>query len=100
VEHFGIPANRIFNSRDNSFVQGLKSQTDGRGVDIVLNSLSGPLLHSSWDCIAKGGIMVEIGKRDFRGQAMLSMESFETNRSFVGFDLIQLTEDKPLVAQK
>jgi NADPH:quinone reductase-like Zn-dependent oxidoreductase len=47
VDTFGIPRNRIFNSRDSSFKQGVLKETGGKGVDVVLNSLSGELLHAS-----------------------------------------------------
>jgi hypothetical protein len=39
--------------------------------------------------------MVEIGRRDLAGQGKLAMEVFESNRSFVGFDLMQLVENRP-----
>ena len=37
--------------------------TDGCGVDVILNSLTGDLLDESWRCIANGGTMVELGKK-------------------------------------
>jgi NADPH:quinone reductase-like Zn-dependent oxidoreductase len=77
---FGIPRNRIFNSRDASFFPDLMRETEGEGVDLVLNSLSGDLLHASWKCVAAGGRFVELGKRDFIGKGKLSMETFEDNR--------------------
>ena len=64
VMEFGIPRNRIFNSRDGSFLQGVMEATHGSGVDLVLNSLSGELLSASWKCVALDGAMVEIGKRE------------------------------------
>lgn len=66
--------------------------TDGRGVDLVLNSLSGDLLHASWMCVAAFGTMVEIGKRDFRRRAKLPMEPFEQNRTFIGLDIWQVSQ--------
>ena len=33
MDHFGIPRNRIFNSRDASFAEGVMRETEGRGVD-------------------------------------------------------------------
>lgn len=62
TETLGIPRERIFDSRSVSFYQDLMNRTDGRGVDIVLNSLSGKLLHTSWKCVAAFGKMIEIGK--------------------------------------
>lgn len=83
----GIPADHMFDSRSTSFLQGVLKKTNGRGVDLVLNSLSGELLHASWKCVAKFGKMVEIGKRDFMGHGKLDMDGFLGNRSFIGVDL-------------
>jgi NADPH:quinone reductase-like Zn-dependent oxidoreductase len=52
---FGIPRERIFHSRDASFLPDVLRETNGRGVDVCLNSLSGELLHASWKCIAPRG---------------------------------------------
>lgn len=76
------------------------SATGGKGVDIVLNSLSGELLHTSWKCVAEFGVMIEIGRRDFVGQGKLAMEPFESNRMFVGFDLMQLVKKRPQMVQR
>ena len=96
----GIPRDHIFNSRNNSFLADVKRKTNGRGVDLVLNSLSGELLHTSWQCVADFGKMLEIGKRDFIGYGMLSMDLFEANRAFFGIDLAQLGVEKPEVCRK
>jgi hypothetical protein len=75
-------------------------ETGGKGVDIVLNSLSGELLHASWKCVAKFGKMVEIGKRDFIGFGKLNMDLFEANRSFFGVDLAQVCSDRPAICNR
>lgn len=69
--------------------------TGGRGVDVVLNSLSGELLHASWKCVAEFGRFVEIGRRDLIGQGRLAMQAFEGNRSFTGFDLLAISNQRP-----
>lgn len=75
-------------------------QTGNRGVDIVLNSLSGELLHLSWRCVAKFGRMIELGKRDLLGHARLDMDLFVGNRSFTGVDAKQILEEDPSQFQK
>ena len=70
-------------------------ETNNKGVDLVLNSLSGELLHLSWLCVAEFGKFVEIGKRDFIGRGRLSMEQFGSNRSFFGVDLGGLCTQRP-----
>ncbi|KAI3004518.1 hypothetical protein CBS147346_4860 [Aspergillus niger] len=90
VKTFHIPRDRIFNSRDCSFLPGILRETDGRGVDVVLNSLAGELLHASWSCVAEFGKMIEIGKRDILEHGKLPMDAFGGNRAFFGVDLIRL----------
>ncbi|KAK3326901.1 hypothetical protein B0H66DRAFT_601001 [Apodospora peruviana] len=86
MANFGILRNRIFSSRDTSFVEGIMRETGNHAVDIVLNSLSGELLHASWQCVAELGSMIELGKRDSINQGRLAIDRFEDNRSFFGLD--------------
>ena len=86
MKTFNIPRNRIFSSRDASFVEGVMRETQGNGVDLVLNSLSGELLHATWQCVAPFGKMVEIGKRDLIGFGKLDMNFFLANRSYCCVD--------------
>lgn len=100
MKNFDIPRDRIFNSRNISFLEDTLEATQGRGVDVVLNSLSGELLHASWECVAKYGKMLEIGKRDFIGHGKLSLDIFEANRTFFGIDLGTIAEERPEVTQR
>jgi NADPH:quinone reductase-like Zn-dependent oxidoreductase len=69
-------------------------KTCQRGVDVVLNSLSGELLYFSGRCVAKGGKMIELGKRDILGHGKLDMNFFSSNRSFIGVDMLSLFEEE------
>lgn len=95
METFDIPRNRIFNSRNASFVDDLLRETGGKGVDVALNSLSGELLHATWKCVAKWGTMVEIGKRDLLGNATLDMAPFLANRNYCCLDVDQMRAERP-----
>lgn len=53
----------VHNSRSLEFREQILEQTNGRGVDIVINSLSGEFIPASLDVLAPGGRFVEIGKR-------------------------------------
>ena len=68
-------------------------ETNGRGVDLVLNSLAGELLRASWNCVAPFGKLLEIGKRDILGHGMLDLNGFRECRSFCGFDLYSIAYD-------
>ncbi len=61
--------------------------TNGLGVDVILNSLTGDLLEASWNIVAHGGTMIEIGKRDIMEHRRLSMEPFSRGASFRALDL-------------
>ena len=87
MQTFNIPRNRIFNSRDDSFVEGIMRETLNTGIDLVLNSLSGELLHATWQCVAPFGKLVEIGKRDLIGFGKLDMNVFLANRSYCCVDV-------------
>ncbi|PFH63073.1 hypothetical protein XA68_18210 [Ophiocordyceps unilateralis] len=100
VNNFGLSSEQIFDSHSTSFQRDLLDATDGRGVDVVLNSLSGELLHASWNCVAKYGKMIEIGKRDLLGRGQLDLEPFLHNRTYCGVDLITVMEDRPEVVQR
>jgi NADPH:quinone reductase-like Zn-dependent oxidoreductase len=87
VKNCNIPRNRIFNSRDNSFVERVYRETNGKGVDQVLNSLSGELLHETWKCVAPYCKLIEIGKRELIGHGRLDMKPFVANRSYCCVDI-------------
>ncbi|KAK6502749.1 hypothetical protein TWF481_007796 [Arthrobotrys musiformis] len=90
VEHFGVKPENIFSSRDASFEANLMEATNGAGVDMVLNSLTGDLLHASWRCCGYFGRFVEIGKRDLSESGRLEMEQFLKNATYTAFDLSDL----------
>ncbi|KAL7918584.1 hypothetical protein ACQKWADRAFT_330517 [Trichoderma austrokoningii] len=94
-QEFGISRDHIFNSRNVSFEQDLLRATNGNGVDLVLNSLSGELLHATWRCVAKWGTLVEIGQRDLVGAGKLNMELFLANRSYRCVDIDAMCKEKP-----
>ncbi|KAI1089063.1 putative polyketide synthase [Rostrohypoxylon terebratum] len=92
IDNFGLQADHIFNSRDSGFVSGIKTATANRGVDVILNSLVGELLHDSWQCLADFGRFVEIGKRDIIDGGNLNMEVLSRGTTFTAFDLSMLAE--------
>ncbi|XP_076272609.1 fatty acid synthase 1 [Rhynchophorus ferrugineus] len=74
----------IGNSRDTSFEQLVLTQTNGRGVDLVLNSLAAQQLQASVRCLAIGGRFLEIGKVDLSNNTPLGMGVFLKNTTFHG----------------
>jgi len=68
---FQLTDRNIGNSRDTTFEQLIMSETKGRGVDLVLNSLAEEKLQASVRCLAGRGRFLEIGKFDLNNNSRL-----------------------------
>jgi len=66
LRDLGIPDTHISTSRSDAFKEQFLSITDGCGVDVVLNSLTGELVDASLALLPQGGRFLEIGKTDKR----------------------------------
>lgn len=93
-DEYGIAMDHIFSSRDEGFLQKIMQKTSGHGVDVVLNFLTGDLLHTSWQCCAEFGRFIEVGKTDIQDHGNLDMSVFERGASFSAFDLTDLHDSK------
>ncbi|CAI6031548.1 unnamed protein product [Clonostachys chloroleuca] len=94
-DRFGLSDDVIFSSRDDSFVEGVMAVTNGRGCDVVLNSLAGELLQATWKSLAPLGRLIEIGKRDIHENSKLDMDPFRRNISYASVDAITLFHVAP-----
>lgn len=92
IKNYHIDPTHIFSSRDISFASATMKATKGKGVDVVLNSLSGPLLKATWSCIARFGRFIEIGKVDIEAARSLDTTPFGRCATYVGVDILQLNE--------
>lgn len=72
----------IGNSRDCSFEEMVMTNTKGRGVDYVLNSLSEEKLIASLRCVAEDGFFLEIGKYDMAKGSLVRLSHFKRGASF------------------
>ncbi|KAI6501122.1 Type I Iterative PKS [Pyricularia oryzae] len=100
VDEYGLAEDHIFSSRDLSFADGVMRMTNGRGVDVIINSLSGEALRASFNCIAMFGRFIEIGKRDIMANAKIDMLPFSKCATFTAVDLAQIaTLARPLTSR-
>lgn len=63
----------VYDSRSTEFAEQIRGDTDGYGVDVVLNSLPGAAQRAGIELLAFGGRFVEIGKRDIYGDTRLGL---------------------------
>jgi len=78
----------VANSRTLDFVAEVQAHTEGRGVDIVLNSLTGAFIPASLEVLGQGGRFVEIGK-----VGIWSREEVAAQRPDVAYHPFDLGED-------
>ncbi|XP_037093774.1 LOW QUALITY PROTEIN: fatty acid synthase-like [Pollicipes pollicipes] len=90
----------ILNSRDLTFEPAVRRLTAGRGVDLVLNSLSDDKLRASVRCLAQHGTFLEIGKFDLSQNNPLGMAVFLRNVTFHGILLDALFGDGDPAAKR
>ena len=94
---YGIPQDHMFSSRSDSFAKGISRMTNARGVDVVINSLAGEALRTTWECIAPFGRFIEVGKQDMFNSGNLPMRQFAKNVTFACIDLEHIVQtDKKL----
>nr|WP_313954643.1 SDR family NAD(P)-dependent oxidoreductase [Frankia sp. EI5c] len=62
----GVPETHLASSRTTDFESAFGEATGGEGVDVVLNSLTGPFLDASLRLLPRGGRFVEMGIADPR----------------------------------
>jgi len=89
-ERFGLEERQIGNSRDINFKEWLLEETDGCGVDLVINSLAGPFQVASIECVGDCGNFCEIGKFDISHHSLLDQHLLERNISFHAIDLLPM----------
>jgi acyl transferase domain-containing protein/NADPH:quinone reductase-like Zn-dependent oxidoreductase/NADP-dependent 3-hydroxy acid dehydrogenase YdfG/acyl carrier protein len=84
----------IMDSRSLAFADEVMDATGGEGMDIVLNSLSGPAIPAGLSCLREYGRFIEIGKRDILGHTRLDLHPFRRNLSFSAIDLSAALRDR------
>ena len=85
----------IMDSRSLDFADEIMQITNGQGVDLVLNSLSGEFITKSLSTLSPGGRFLEIGKVDIVKNSQLGLAILENNISFFTIDLGQMFFARP-----
>jgi NADPH:quinone reductase-like Zn-dependent oxidoreductase/short-subunit dehydrogenase/acyl carrier protein len=82
----GVP--HVMDSRTLAFADEVLKLTDGEGVDIVLNSLSGEAIDKSLSLLRPYGRFIEIGKTDIFKNRKIGMRVLRRNISVFVADLL------------
>ncbi|HVC19696.1 MAG TPA: SDR family NAD(P)-dependent oxidoreductase [Vicinamibacterales bacterium] len=85
----------VSTSRALSFADDIRSWTNGEGVDVVLNSLSGEFIPASLGLLRAYGRFVEIGARDIYQNSSIGLRPFANNLSLAAVDLGPMFIQRP-----
>jgi phthiocerol/phenolphthiocerol synthesis type-I polyketide synthase C len=94
-----LGVSNIYDSRTLSFADEIERDTNGEGIDIVLNSLAGEAIHRNFRILKPFGRFIELGKRDFYENTKIGLRPFRNNVSYFGVDADQLMLVQPALTQ-
>ncbi|MFJ7071083.1 SDR family NAD(P)-dependent oxidoreductase, partial [Streptomyces sp. NPDC101115] len=83
----GLDEAHLASSRTLDFETAFGAATEGRGMDVVLNSLAGEFVDASLRLLPHGGRFVEMGKTDLRDPDVVAADHAGVDYRF--FDLLQ-----------
>jgi acyl transferase domain-containing protein/NADPH:quinone reductase-like Zn-dependent oxidoreductase/acyl carrier protein len=77
------------------FADEIRAMTNGEGVDIVINSLSGEAIPEGVSLLRTGGRFVELSKRDIAANRPLGLGVFKQNVAYLAVDLDAMGRKHP-----
>jgi NADPH:quinone reductase-like Zn-dependent oxidoreductase/acyl carrier protein len=95
-----IGIEHVFDSRSLEFVADVLRVSQGRGVDVVVNSLAGVAMEKSLSLVAPFGRFLELGKRDIGEGRRIDLSPFLKSISYFGVALDLYVEQKPDYASR
>ncbi|MGK5544193.1 SDR family NAD(P)-dependent oxidoreductase [Streptomyces sp. URMC 127] len=90
-----LGAELALDSRTHTFADAIRAHTGGRGVDVVLNSLSGEAAARTRELLAPCGRFVEIGKRDVLTNQRMLQKALAPNTTLCVVDAANLVWQDP-----
>ncbi|MGG0754206.1 SDR family NAD(P)-dependent oxidoreductase [Brevibacillus laterosporus] len=95
VRQIGVP--HAINYIDSDFEQEIYRLTDGKGVDVVINTLAGDAIQKGLGCLARGGRYIEIAMTALKSARTIDLSILNNNQSFYSIDLRKLGLEQPNV---
>ena len=81
-----LGATHCIDYRSEAFAERVLEITDGRGVDLIIDSVGGDVLSACFDCIAQLGRLVSVGASSGKSTSRFRLHTlFERNISVAGF---------------
>ncbi|MEX3613485.1 MAG: SDR family NAD(P)-dependent oxidoreductase, partial [Burkholderia gladioli] len=91
----GQGAQHLINYREQDFEAEVARITGGRGVDVVINTLSGEAIAKGLRSLAPGGRYIEIAMMALKSAQAVDLSVLDSNQSFFSIDLARLIAERP-----
>lgn len=90
-----LGATAAFDSRSIGFVEDILRITEGRGVDVIYNSLPGEMIAQNFAVAGEFCRIIEIGKADIYFGGATDLKPFSGNLSFHSVDMDRMLRMRP-----
>jgi NADPH:quinone reductase-like Zn-dependent oxidoreductase len=98
LKELGVPYQ--INYRERDFEKEIERLTEGKGVDVVINTLSGDALQKGMNCLAPGGRYIEIAMTALKSARTIDLSVFNQNQTFYSVDLRRLAQTDPAALKR
>ena len=88
-------ADHVINYEQEDFVSQVLAVTDGKGVDVILDSIAGEVTEKSLKCLAMYGRLVNFGIASGTPGKVLTTDLHASCRSLLGFSLGTTRKERP-----
>ncbi len=89
----------VFSSRTLEYADEIRAETNGEGIDVVLNTLSGEAIFKNFSLLRPFGRFIELGKRDYYENTKIDLKPFRNNITYHGVDADQVLMHQPELAK-
>lgn len=88
----------VMNSRDAEFAKEIEAYTNGRGVDVILNTLSGESMLAGLNSLNFFGRFLQIDKKDIAADNAIKLGIFNKGLTYSAIDIGLLTRDQNMIS--
>lgn len=83
------------NYRSTDFEIKINELTQGKGVNVIINTLSGEVIQKNMRCLANGGRYIELAMTALKSAKAIDLSVLNQNQTFFSVNLAQLAIDDP-----
>lgn len=90
-----IGVRHCINYRSSDFEREINELTQGKGVHVIINTLSGDVIQKNMRCLATGGRYIELAMTALKSAKAIDLSVLNQNQTFFSVNLARLAIDEP-----